>query len=314
MHPPTTPLTLDVALTSWRLDTVTTVVAVVVLAAYVLAWRRASSRGGSSVPRSAVVVFGVLGIGVWLVAGVSVVGVYADTLFWVRALQFVLLLLVAPFGLALGRPVTVLRESLGDLGRTRFDAALTGRAARLLLGPIPTSALMLAVPWLIYFSGWYELILRDASVNVATRLLLVIIGVGYFYARLQVDPVPRRYPQALSLGITTAESIADGLLGIVLWQGSLVAVDYYTSLHRTWGPSLRTDQTIGAGVLWILGDVVGLPFLMVLFRRFRSDERETEKEVDAALASGAQLPAHDPAETGSGLWWESDPNLRDRYR
>lgn len=314
MHPPTTPLTLDVALTSWRLDTVTTVVAVVVLAAYVLAWRRASSRGGSSVPRSGVVVFGVLGIGVWLVAGVSVVGVYADTLFWVRALQFVLLLLVAPFGLALGRPVTVLRESLGDLGRTRFDAALAGRAARLLLGPIPTSALMLAVPWLIYFSGWYELILRDASVDVATRLLLVIIGVGYFYARLQVDPVPRRYPQALSLGITTAESIADGLLGIVLWQGSLVAVDYYTSLHRTWGPSLRTDQTIGAGVLWILGDVVGLPFLMVLFRRFRSDERETEKEVDAALASGAQLPAHDPAETGSGLWWESDPNLRDRYR
>ena len=314
MHPSIAPLTLEVALTSWRLDTVTTVVVVVVLVAYVLAWRRASSRGGSSVPRSAVVVFGVLGSGVWLVAGVSVVGVYSDTLFWVRALQFVLLLLVAPFGLALGRPVTVLRESLGGRGCARFDAALDSRAARLLLGPIPTSACMLVVPWLIYFSGWYELILRDASVDVATRLLLVVIGIGYFYARLQVDPVPRRYPQALSLGITTAESIADGLLGIVLWQGSLVAVDYYTSLHRTWGPGLRTDQTIGAGVLWILGDVVGLPFLMVLFRRFRSDERETEKKVDAALESGAELPAHDPTETGSGLWWESDPNLRDRYR
>lgn len=314
MHPPTTPLTPDVALSSWRLDTVTTVVAIVVLAAYVLAWRRASSRDGSSVPRSAVVVFCMLGIGVWILTGVSAVGVYSDTLFWVRALQFVLLLLVAPFGLALGRPVMVLRESLGDLGRARFDAALASRAARLLFGPIPTAALMLAVPWLIYFSGWYELILRDASVDVATRLLLVAIGVAYFYTRLQVDPVPRRYPQALSLGITTVESIADGLLGIVLWQGSLVAVDYYTALHRTWGPSLRTDQTIGAGVLWILGDVVGLPFLMVLFRRFRSDERETEKQVDAALESRAELPVHDTTDVGSGLWWESDPNIRDRYR
>ena len=310
MHAPTTPLTFDVALTSWRLDTVTTVIVAAVLAVYWAGWRRSST-----VSRGSACVFTGLGIGVWLLAGISVVGVYSDTLFWIRALQFVLLLLlVAPFGLALGRPMTVLREALGSRGRARLDAAMNSRAARVLLGPIPTSALMLSVPWLIYFTGWYELVLRDESVDVATRLLLVAIGVGYFYARLQVDPVPRRYPQALSLGITTVESIADGLLGIVLWQGSLVAVDYYTALHRTWGPSLRMDQTIGAGILWILGDVVGLPFLMVLFRRFRTDERETEKQVDAALESSDEAAVPDADDATSGLWWESDPNLRDRYR
>ena len=309
MHAPTTPLTFDVALTSWRLDTVTTVIVAAVLAVYWAGWRRSST-----VSRGSACVFTGIGIGVWLLAGISVVGVYSDTLFWIRALQFVLLLLVAPFGLALGRPVTVLREALGSRGRARLDAAMNSRAARVLLGPIPTSALILSVPWLIYFTGWYELVLRDESVDVATRLLLVAIGVGYFYARLQVDPVPRRYPQALSLGITTVESIADGLLGIVLWQGSLVAVDYYTALHRTWGPSLRMDQTIGAGILWILGDVVGLPFLMVLFRRFRTDERETEKQVDAALESSDEAAVPDADDAANGLWWESDPNLRDRYR
>ena len=29
----------------------------------------------------------------------------------------------------------------------------------------------------------------------------------------------------------------------------------------------RLDQTIGAGVLWILGDVVGLPFVLVISQR-----------------------------------------------
>lgn len=304
MHPASTPLTPDIVVTAWRPDTVTTVIVVAVVVAYWLGWRRAAT-----VPVSRAVVFTALGGGVWLLSGISVIGVYSDTLFWIRALQFVLLLLVAPLGLALGTPVTVARDALGDAGRARLDAALDTRVARVLLGPIATSALVLVTPWLIYFTGWYELVLRDPAVDAATRLLLVMIGVLYFYARLQLDPVPHRYPQALSLGITTMESIADGVLGIVLWQGSLVAAGYYESLHRTWGPSVRTDQTIGAGILWILGDVVGLPFLMLLFRRFRADEAVAEQREDAHAAAHAD----DPVET-SGLWWENDPNLRDRYR
>jgi hypothetical protein len=56
-------------------------------------------------------------------------------------------------------------------------------------------------------------------------MLLVLIGFGYFYARLQTDPVPRRYSQLISLVISIVESIGDGLLGIVLWLGPLIAVD-----------------------------------------------------------------------------------------
>ena len=34
----------------------------------------------------------------------------------------------------------------------------------------------------------------------------------------------------------------------------LRAADYYHALARTWGPDLRTDQIVGAGILWIGGD------------------------------------------------------------
>lgn len=322
-----TPLTIDVALSIGSPDVVTALVIVAVLALYWWCWRRSTLSLGRAL------LFTILGAGVWLASAVSFIGAYADVLFWVRALQFVLLLLVVPFGLALGMPLTALRDAVGERGRRRIDAALRSRFLRVLTSPPVTSAGVLALPWLIYFTGWYETILRNNVVDVATRLLMVAIGFGYFYTRLQLDPVPRRYPQALSLGITVIETIGDGILGIVIWQGPLIAAGYYASLGRHWGPDMRLDQTIGAGILWILGDVVGLPFLMALFARFRADERVREREEDARIeerhttmtttdtTSGAAgpTPAHqhqhqhdEPADTG--LWWENDPGLRDRFR
>jgi cytochrome c oxidase assembly factor CtaG len=85
-----------------------------------------------------------LGLGVWVLATMSFVGVYADTLFWVRALQVLMLLLVVPFGLALGKPVTVLRDGGGISRRRWVDAALASRAARVATNPAVTSIAMLS--------------------------------------------------------------------------------------------------------------------------------------------------------------------------
>ena len=119
--------------------------------------------------------------------------------------------------------------------------------------------------------------------------------------------------------ISLAETLGDGLLGLVLWLGPLIAYDYYAGLGRTWGPSLRTDQSVGAGILWILGDVLGLPFLMMLMRSLGAHERAIAAEADAADEAGRAIGAHDePADVESGsattaMWWEADPQLRDRF-
>jgi cytochrome c oxidase assembly factor CtaG len=162
---------------------------------------------------------------------------------------------------------------------------------------------MLAAPWLLYLTPWYVAALKSGAVDALTRVVLLLIGFGYFYARLQTDPVPRRYSQLISLVISIVESIGDGLLGIVLWLGPLIAVDYYAGIDRQWGPSMRVDQSIGAGILWIVGDVLGVGFIIVLMRFFSTDERERATTVDAEL---------DMVEASSGLWWESEPQLRDR--
>ena len=252
MDPASVPLTWSVALTHWRWDTGAGLAVIVLSLGYGWAWRRC--------PREALTTkhawcFGV-GIALLATATMSVIGVYDRTLFWVRALQVLLLLFVIPFFLAMGRPVTALR----------LDRAVATPVARVLFHPATTSVAMLATPWLLYLTPWYVTSLRNDAVAALTRVLLLLIGFGYFYARLQTDPVPRRYSQLISLVISIVESIGDGLL-------------------------------------WIVGDVLGVAFIIVIMRFFSTDERKLATSVDAEL---------DMAEASSGLWWESDPQLRDR--
>lgn len=251
----------------------------------------------------------------WVVATTSVVAAYAPVLFWMRAVQVQVLLLVVPFLLAKSAPVTGLRSTLSPVGRDRLDRMLASRFALIVASPAATSVAMLATPWLLYLTPWYVASLQNSAVGAFTRIALVVVGFGYFYARLQVDPVPRRYHQLISVVITIGESIADGLLGLVLWLGPLIATSYYLGLQRDWGPSLRTDQSVGAGILWLLGDVLGLPFLVTLMRALSADERIRSREVDAILdraeSATRSSPSTEAAPQG-GLWWQSDPQLRDR--
>lgn len=333
-----TPLTLANVLTAWRWDTTTVVVAGAVGIGVVLVRRH--RRGGSGMGHAplwlAVALIG------WLLCGVGVVGVYSDTLFWMRALQALLLLYLVPFALAAARPVAMVAGALGQRGRQRLDRVLASRSARVATHPAVVAVAILVTPWLLFLTPWYEVVLRHAWADAATRLGLVAVGFGYFYSRWQVDLVPRRFSQVFSLLITVLESVADGIVGLVLWFGPLVASGYYQQLDRGWGPDLRLDQTIGAGVLWIVGDVLGLPYLVVLLRAFSREERQRAARVDAdldsaerldaaeragaaeaqqavepALAHSDSLPYGDVAATAAsrrGLWWEADPQLRQRFQ
>jgi cytochrome c oxidase assembly factor CtaG len=315
MHAAVEPLTWATIAWSWRLDVSSAIPIGLLVVGYSWCARRARLRG-QPVDAGRAWCFGI-GVVLWALASMSVIGVYAYVLFWVRALQVVLLVFVVPFFIAAGKPLTALRSALDAEGREQFDRLVGSRCARVLAFPLTTSVAMLATPWLLYLTPWYTASLQHGWLGALTRIFLVLVGFGYFYSRLQADPVPRRFSQLISLLISVGETLGDGVLGLVLWQGPLIATGYYLGLHRSWGPDLRLDQTIGAGVLWILGDVVGIPFVLVLMRALSTDEKAREKEVDTELdrieqAEPAQ--ARQSTRMQTGLWWENDPQLRERFR
>jgi len=299
-------LTVTRALTEWTLDPWMLALIVLLGGAYLAGVRRARARargvrgegspreqegsGGDRSPRDNTawpvarpIWFCGLGLGFLVIATMSWVGVYQSVLFYARAVQTVLLVLVVPLFLALGRPVT-LGATLFPRAGARLEAIIRSRPAKILTFPAITAFALVGVPFVMYFTSWYTAVFYSTTVRELTFLALMIPGYVFFWTLLRVDPVPKEYPYGVSMWITGAEVIGDAFFGIaVIAYQTLIGGAYYHALARPWGPSLATDQVIGGGVLWILGDLVGLPFLAAqLIHMMREDEADATR-IDAEL-------------------------------
>jgi cytochrome c oxidase assembly factor CtaG len=295
------PLTADRFLTAWKFDVPAVVLVLVLGVLYVRAAR------GRSWPPGRTTAF-LTGLATIVLVTCSALAVYDTTLFWVRAVQTTTLLMITPLLLALGAPIRLLMDVLPQAAWLRRHGR--GKAARALTFP-PVVTLALVVPVLVlYLTPLFDLTLREPVVDGLVRLALVLAGFVYFWTRLGLDPTPRTDPHLVSVWIAFTEVVFDGALGLVLWLGPLLAPAHYAAAHPGWGPDPRTDQIVGAGVLWIGGDVAGLPFVIALFVRWARDDERRAKQIDVQLDEEAASGA---AST-SGLWWENDPALSDRFR
>jgi cytochrome c oxidase assembly factor CtaG len=245
--------------------------------------RGAPGRGAAAAwPWTRVVNFG-LGLAIIAIATLGSFGVYFSVLFFMRSFQTILLLLLAPLFLALGRPLSMAIVVFPRAGR-RLDRAIHSRVARVLTFPAITTLALVAVPFVMYFTTWYTASFHSVAVRELTHLALMIPGFVFFWTLLRVDPVPKAYSYAVSLWITGAEVIGDAFLGLaVIADTNLIGGAYYHALARPWGPSLGTDQILGGGTLWIFGDLVGLPFLVAQLIQFIREDESEAAEIDAEL-------------------------------
>jgi cytochrome c oxidase assembly factor CtaG len=321
-------LTVGRAFTSWTLDP-WSLAAIAALGGLYLAGVIAVRRRGERWPAGRVVAFCGLGLGFGTIATMSFVGVYQPVLFYMRAVQTVLLLLVVPLFLALGRPLSLIIATLPRAGQ-RLRAVIGSRVAQLVTFPPITTFVLVLTPFLVYFTPWYAAGFSSGLVAQLTHVALVAPGFVFFWTLLRVDPVPRAYPYIVTLWITAAEVVGDAVLGIaVIADTSLLAGPYYHAVAYPWGPSLATSQVLGGGVLWILGDIVGLPFLAAqLIQMMREDEAEAkviDAELDAQEVAAASAAVAAPAaeagvtaRTGEPApqrpWWETDRRFADRFR
>ena len=320
-------LTAVRALTEWTLDAWMLALVLLLGGCYLAGVRRLRRRGQ---PWSAwrTVNFAGLGLGIVAIATMSSFGTYSGVLFYMRAFQTILLLLLAPLFLALGRPLTLAMTVFPAAGR-RIDRAIHSRGARIVTFPAITTLALVAVPFVMYFTTWYTAAFHSGAVRELTHLALMVPGFVFFWTLLRVDPVPKAYSYGVSLWITAVEVVGDAFLGLaVIASTSLIGAGYYHALARPWGPSLQTDQILGGGTLWIFGDLVGLPFLVAQLIQFiREDEaeaavidaeldaREAVQAAPAAPGSGPKAPAEPAPGPGDPdrPWWEDDPRFNDRF-
>jgi cytochrome c oxidase assembly factor CtaG len=314
-------LTVARAFSEWTLDPPMLALVLLLGGGYLACARRAGDW-----PAARRIWFLGFGLGFLVIATMSWVGAYQPVLFYARAVQTVLLVLVVPLFITLGRPFSLVAAVFPHAG-ARLEAAIGSRPARILTFPAITTLALVAVPFAMYFTSWYTAVFHSPAIRELTYLALLAAGFAFFWTLLRVDPVPKEYSYAVSMWITGAAVIGDAFFGLaVIADQNLIGAAWYHALARPWGPSLQADQVIGGGALWILGDLVGLPFLAAqliqLMREDESDATRIDADLDArdalqaaaattAAASSAPEPAADQAEKP---WWEDDPRFTSRFK
>lgn len=272
------PLTGTRFVTQWVFDVSLTVGLAVALSLYLGAVLKLARRGHAW-PIGRTLAFCGGGLGTIAIATMTWIGAYDVTLFWVHAVQHMLLAMVAPVFLALGAPVTLALRVLPPKPRRLLLRILHSLPAKVLASPLVSLPLFIVTLTSLYFSGWYEATLRNEFLHEMQHIHFLLTGCLFFWPLFGIDPLPGRIPYIARLFAIIMTLPIHIIVGLSLMMSNeLVAEDYYTSLNRQWGPTLERDQYTAGGIIWGTGDIVGLLYVAVLCSQWiRSDEREARR-------------------------------------
>jgi len=285
---------------------------------YLFAVARAR-RGGVRWPVRRHLAYG-LGLAMFVWATCGFLQAYVDSMYWVWTTQVLALWLLIPGVLLAGQPVQL---ALIVSGRTGWVGRfLRTRFARFLANPLVGPALVPVLSAGLFFGplpGWavtipvVDWLLAPVLVVIGGLMLLPLVGIDEGASTLAV---------ALTLALGSVELVLDAIPGIVLrLHHSLVSPYFEHRAMHPWSRShLRDQQTAGA-VLWIVAELIDLPFLLLMFRRWLQADARDAAAVDAVLeAERAAREALDPVAPGEAAdltdvpWWVNDPAMQRRLR
>lgn len=262
--------------------------------------------------RTAVFCLGVLLLA-WTTCGFP--EVYASSLYWAWTTQSLLLWLVVSILILSGHPVQLARNL--PAARGWIDRALGSRFCRVVANPLIGPALVPVLSFVLFFGpvpewavrfGWFDVLLQLALLVVGGLMVLPLVGLDEDATSLAVG---------LSLAIGTFELVLDALPGVILRLRSGLVTGWFD--HRAehpWTPDALHDQRVAGAILWCIAELIDLPFLVLVYRRWlRADARDAA-QVDAVLeaerAARRALPDTDAAPDRDAPWWLTDPTMRRR--
>jgi cytochrome c oxidase assembly factor CtaG/putative copper export protein len=264
-----------------------TVVGIGAYLAGVARMRRAGNRW--PVARTASWVAGMLVLGAVTDLGVAR---YAYVLFSVHMAQHMVLSMLVPILLVGGAPITLALRTL----RRPSDPSVRGprewlllvlhsRPVRVLTHPLVALGIYVSSLYGLYLSDALGPLMRDHLGHILMLSHFVLSGYLLFWSIIGIDPGRHRLSPPVRMLVHFATMIFHAFFGIILLQSTtVIAPDWYSSVHPPWAGSLLADQHLGAGIAWSFGEIpAAIVFILMVRQWIRDDERE-QARVDRAAA------------------------------
>ncbi|RMB59646.1 cytochrome c oxidase assembly protein [Tessaracoccus antarcticus] len=287
-------------LTAWTFEPVPLVMILLTAGLYLYGVHVLHKRGDTW-PVLRTVYFVVLGLGTLSVALFSFLGTYDTVMFWLHMVQHMMLNMIAPVFLVAGAPMTLALRTLPKRPRKWLLVALHSTVAKIALFPPLTTFLMIASPFALYMTGWYNLTLRNNVAHDMLHIYMVVVGCLFFFPLLGVDPVPIRMPYPIRILLFFLTMPFHAFLGVTIMGSTrLIAEDWYLAFNRTWGFSPLEDQTWAGGLMWATGDITMFAAMFTIFLQWIKDSKREAKRVDRALDRRDALAAKQAAMAREG--------------
>jgi len=255
------PLTWHTTITQWQFDAgITTglvVAAVVYLYGVCRVWSAHRARPWPLARTSSFL----LGLFVVAFATQGSVGAYDDVLFYMHMWQHLLLIMVAPPLLLVGRPVSLLLHASKNPLHTWVKRAVRSKLAAALTFPLVGVALYIVVVVGTHLTGFMNVTLTNDTVHYTEHALYLVAGYLYFLPLVGREPIKWKLSFPAQLFLLFLAMPVDTFTGVVLMQADHPLFPAYEG-RRDWGPSVLYDLHAGGAVMWIAGD--GIMFLIIL--------------------------------------------------
>jgi putative membrane protein len=310
--PSNAPYALSVV-TDWRPDYVMLVVTAVVAFGY-LRTRRAAAHKGIGWARHRDVVFWLgLAAVIWTTNGFPQARGYQ--LMWVWMMQELLLLLIVPIIVMSSQPVSLVTAVYGP--DNPIARAMETRTLRFLGSPLVSPVLVPVLCLLLVFGGLGAFAVSSVLAGGVVHLMLLTAGVLVALPLVNMDDQRSSLAVGLSLAVGFVELIMDAFPGVALRFQTHMTLVHFAVDRPVFAIDPIQDQHVAGGMLWIVAEVLDLPFLILAANRWIKADARDAATVDAELdarqhwAADGEPIAAPPVERP---WWLDEPELQERFR
>jgi putative membrane protein len=274
---------IAVFLATWRFDPVALVVIVLAAGMYLAGVVRAGRRGIRWPVRFSLAFLGI-GLGSFAVVEFGFLGAYSHDLRWAFTTRIALLLFAVPACIAVGRPIGLLRVSLGESGVIRLEGMLRSRLLKL-FGNAIFATLFSAAVFCLFLTPVAWVLRGTPALDAAMGVVIPLLGL------VMVLPIVENAGGRTSLFITVefllafVELVIDAVPGIVLRLNDAILdhgpiIGPAVAAASNWWPNPVHDQHLAGDALWFIAEIADVPILVLLFVRWTRSEKREEKKYD----------------------------------
>jgi cytochrome c oxidase assembly factor CtaG len=237
----------------------------------------------------------VAGIAVLALALVSPIDSLADDRFSVHMVQHLLLTLVAPPLLLLGRPLTLAVAASSTQTRATLTRVAASGPARLAGSPAFGFASFALVMWTSHLSPVYAATLDNDALHALEHVAYLLTATAFWWPVVAKDLGADRLSHPGRLLYVFLSMPVMSLLGFVITSSDRVLYAHYVATTGTVAMALA-DQRLGGAVMWetsMVGSAIALSLVMLDW--MRHDEIEARR-----FEARAEVPRRSVEVPGGG--------------